>query len=149
MNTTIIKENNISPKTIEGSFEDFIIKFHHAIITAIRTEALKYNFNMSQIEVLHYVIDKKNPTMKDIANHLRIKPPSVTPIVEFLMEKKLLKRVLDKNDNRISRVTITGKACKMFSKVKEKKTSMIKKMFQDLGIKDKKELMRILSLLNK
>ena len=123
--------------------------FHRNIIDAIRTEAYKFNSSVPQIEVLHCVVDKKNPTMKDIAEYLKVKPPSVTSVVESLFEKGLLKKIVDKKDNRITRVIVTQKALKMFLKIKNKKGIVIKKMFQELSPKDKKEFKKILLILSK
>ena len=134
---------------LENGFEGFVRKFHRRIINTVHDEACNLSLSISQVEVLRYVIDNKNPTMKDIASYLNIKPPSVTSIVEFLLQGKLLKKVVDKTDNRVTRVIITDKAYKTFLKVKNKKRLVIQRMFQSLSLKDKKEFIRILTILNK
>ncbi len=125
------------------------MSIHRAIFNAIKDEALNFNYNISQMEVLRYIAISKNPTMKDIAKHLDIKPPSVTTIVNFLTNDGLLKKEIDKDDNRITRIVPTVKAKKLFKRVKTKKVSAIDKMFSVLNNKDKSELIRILSKLNK
>ena len=136
------QENNI-----ENTVEEFMTMFHHKIKKEFRIEAIKFNFTISQIEVLHYVIKNKNPIMRDIADYLKITPPSVTTIIEFLTKKKLLKREIDKKDKRIVRIIATQKAIKTFEYFKNKRIRMIKEILSKLSVKDKNELVRILSLL--
>lgn len=136
------QENNI-----ENTVEEFMTMFHHKIKKEFRIEAIKFNFTISQIEVLHYVIKNKNPIMRDIADYLKITPPSVTTIIEFLTKKKLLKREIDKKDKRIVRIIATQKAIKTFEYFKNKRIKMIKEILSILSIKDKNELVRILSLI--
>ena len=140
-----MKTKNIN---IENQFEIFIMELHNKISHEIRERAMKFNFTFSQIEVLRYVICEKNPTMKEIANHLHITPPSVTVIIEFLTLKGLVKREIDKGDHRVVRIVITSKATSIFNSIKEKKLEIIKKILSKLNEDDKNEFMRILTVLN-
>jgi DNA-binding MarR family transcriptional regulator len=140
------RENSLK---LEKEFEDSIISFHYRMINEFRNRAKEFGFPFSQLEVLHYVVEKVNPTMKEIAEHLQIKPPSVTSIVEMLCKKKLLKRVISKKDKRVVRITFTSKIWEFFNSIKDKKISILKDIFSELNSKDKKELTRIINVLNK
>ena len=133
---------------IENQLEIFIMELHNKISRELREKAMKFNFTFSQMEVLRYVIFEKNPTMKEIANHLHITPPSVTVIVEFLTLKGLVKREIDKDDHRVVRIVITSKATSIFNSIKEKKLKIIKDILSKLNKNDKDEFMRILTVLN-
>lgn len=135
--------------SLENYLETFIVDLHNNMMHELREKAMKFNFTFSQKEVLRYVINKKNPTMKDIANYLHITPPSVTVIIEFLNKKGLLKRVADKSDQRIIRIIITPKALKIFNTLKNKKLEIFKKILLRLNNKEKEEFIRILTILNK
>ena len=140
--------NNQNNNKTEGKIEDLMMMFQHRIMSELRSEAIKLNLTISQIEVLHYIDKHKNPIMRDIANHLHITPPSVTAIIESLVDKNLLKREFDKKDRRIVRIVGTAKAIKTFTFFKNKKLLIIRNIFSGLNKKDEMELVRILSLVN-
>jgi DNA-binding MarR family transcriptional regulator len=130
-------------------FEDAIIAFHYKIADELRTEALQLKFTPSQLEVIRYVAEKENPTMKDIARHLRITAPSVTTIINLLHKKELLKREFDPGDRRVVRIVLAPKAWKFFSVMKDKKLMILKNIFSKLDRDDKRELIRMLLVLIK
>ena len=134
---------------LEREFEDSIIAVHYQIVNELRKRSREFGLSVSQMEVLHFVIENKNPTMKEIAEHLQIKPPSVTTIVEALCKKKLLKRGVSKKDKRITRITFTENIWKFFKSLKSKKILILKGIFSRLNSKEKKELIRIINILNK
>ncbi len=134
---------------LEKEFEDSIISFHYIMVGELRKKSKEFGFSVSQMEVLHFVVEKGSTTMKEIAEHLRIKPPSATAIVETLCKKKLLKREISKKDKRITRVLFTENIWKFFKSFKSKKILVLKSIFSTLGDKDKKELIRIINVLNK
>jgi DNA-binding MarR family transcriptional regulator len=68
------------------------------------------------LHTLKFVAEKKDPTMKEIADHLTITPPSVTAIIEPLVEARYLLRDLDKTDRRIIRLSITEKGTELLKK---------------------------------
>ena len=137
--------NNITEK----DFEEVLINFHHKLIEVLKKEAGSLNCTISQLEVIRYVVEKEDPTMKDIALHLKLKPPSVTVIIEFLQANNFIKREFDKEDRRIVRIKATTKSKKLFASMKDKKLLALKNMFIKLEEKDKKELIRIMSNLTK
>ncbi len=137
-----------NPHALEDRFEKFISTFHGAILGTIRREAFKCHLNMSQVEVLRYVTERGNPTMKEVAEYIHIKPPSVTSIVESLSKSGLLHRQPDKKDSRIVRVSITPKASRVIANMREKKKEEIKKMFAKLPQSDRGEFARILQVLD-
>ena len=134
---------------LEKEFEDSIISFHYKMINEFRKKSKEFGLSVSQMEVLHFVVEKINPTMKDIAEHLQIKPPSATAIVETLCRKKLLKRQISQKDKRITRVSFTKNIWKFFGSLKNKKILILKSIFSGLNNKEKKELIRIINILNK
>ena len=133
----------------EKEFEDSIILFHHKMTNELRKKSKEFGLSVSQIEVLHFVVEKVNPTMKEIADYLEIKPPSATTIVETLCKKKLLKREISEKDKRIIRISFTENIWKFFKSVKNKKILILKSIFSKLEDKEKEELIRIIKILNK
>jgi len=146
--TNNTKKGN-STISLEKEFEDSMISFHYRMISEFRKKSKDFGFTVSHIEVLHYVIEKVNPTMKDIAEHLKIKPPSVTTIIEKLCKKKLLKKEIGDKDKRVARVSVTPNIWKVINSIKGQRILILKDMFCRLNDKDKSELIRIINILNK
>ncbi|MEI7765489.1 MAG: MarR family transcriptional regulator [bacterium] len=134
---------------LEKEFEDSIISFHYRLVSELRKKSKEFGLSLSQMEVLHFVVEKINPTMKDIAEHLQIKPPSATTIVETLCKMKLLKREISREDKRIIRISFTENIWKFFKSIKNKKFLILKSIFSTLADDDKLELIRIIKILNK
>lgn len=134
---------------LEKDLENSILSFHHKLIDEMCKQAKQLKLTSSQLEVLHCVGEKGDPTMKDIAKKLHITPPSVTNIVEPLCDKGFLKREFSKNDRRIVRIVITPKALKLFSTFKNSKLAILKNLFLKLNSEDKKELIKIINIIIK
>jgi DNA-binding MarR family transcriptional regulator len=136
--------------TIEKDLENAILSFHHKLTDEMYKQAKKFKLTPSQLEVLHYVAEEGNPTMKEIASKLHITPPSVTTIVEPLCQKNFIKREINGKDRRIIRITITHKTFKLFSLlIKNKKLVMLRNLFLKLNDKEKKELIKIINIIIK
>ncbi|HTX87054.1 MAG TPA: MarR family transcriptional regulator [Candidatus Nanoarchaeia archaeon] len=58
---------------------------------------------------LKFVAEKKNPTMKELADQFSITPPSVTGLIDSLVAERYLLRDFDRDDRRLIRLSITEK----------------------------------------
>lgn len=135
---------NINNNSIEKQFESIIISFHYKLVKEFQKEALRFGLTPSQLEVLRYVGEEGDPTMRQIAEHLNIKPPSVTTMIEDLCKRKLLKKIEDRRDKRITRIIFFPKI-KRSSFFREKRLQIFKRMFASLSNEDKKKLIIIIT----
>jgi DNA-binding MarR family transcriptional regulator len=103
----------------------------------------------SEVEALLFLKEAKIATMKAIADHLEIKPSSITPVIDKLFHKKLLHRVADKKDRRIIYISLTKNGSKGIENKRKQLHKNIKKMFSELSEKDKKNLTRIFQKITK
>ena len=103
----------------------------------------------SEIEVLLFLEENGTSTMKTVSDHLRIKPSSVTPVIEKLFKKDILKRIADKKDRRIVYISLTKKGIKEIIKKHKQIQKDIKNIFEELGEKNKQELIKILNIILK
>ena len=65
---------------------------------------------------LKFVAEAGKPTMKELADHFGITPPSATAMIEPLAENRFLVRDYDNHDRRIVRLSITDKGKKIMAK---------------------------------
>jgi len=65
---------------------------------------------------LKFVSENKNPTMKDLADQFGITPPSVTALIDPLVESRYLLRELDSKDRRLVRLMISDNGQQVLKK---------------------------------
>lgn len=134
-------------KSSESSLEEILFGFRRKLLESSRKEAEGLKCPISQIDTLAYIAEKGNPSMKDIATHLGITPPSATAIVEMMQKKKFITRVASNNDRRTIQITLTPKAWKFFKSLHERKFAIFAKMLSKLKASERKEFIRILTKL--
>jgi DNA-binding MarR family transcriptional regulator len=115
----------------------------------LRKEAQDLRCPISQIDTLAYIVEKGNPSMKEIANYLNVTPPSATAIIETMQKKKLVTRIVNDKDRRTIRVALTPKAWKFFKSFHERKFTIFKKMISKLQKNEQRQLIKILNILIK
>ncbi len=105
-------------------------------------------FSVLRLEVLHYVSEKKNPLMKEVANYFCITPPSATSLVNPLIKSRMLKRVSDKSDRRAIRLFITPKGVRKLKDGFGKIQNSMRKILVRLNKKEQENLIKILKKLS-
>lgn len=83
-----------------------------AVMDAIRGDAqreLPESCSFMHVKALDFIARSKGPSMRDIAEHLKITSPGATMVVDKLVEGKELDRRADPDDRRIVRLDITAK----------------------------------------
>ena len=106
-------------------------------------------FSFLQLEVLNYVLENKEPLMKDVANFLCITPASATSLINRLVKAGMLKRYFDKNDRRIIRLFITAKGKKALNREFRKSSLRLRKILTKLNQREQENLIRIFQKLQK
>jgi DNA-binding MarR family transcriptional regulator len=95
-------------------------------------------------EILRYIDSKETPTMRNVAEYLHIKAPSVTSIVIRLEREGLVARIKEKNDRRVVRISLTKKGVARMHKYVSESSQAMEKVFSKMRSKDVEELARIL-----
>ena len=132
---------------MKTSLGDLLLLFRRKIIESIKKDGLKHDLTFSQMEILHFVGLAGKKTMKNIAEYLKITPPSATALIEEMEEKDLVKRIHDKKDHRVVFIVLSEKTKKLFVSICRRKESIFKNMISKLDQKDKKTLERIIKIL--
>jgi DNA-binding MarR family transcriptional regulator len=130
-----------------NSLSDLIFIFRKNILKSIKKEGFKHDLTFSQVEVLGFVGSYGKETMKNIADHLGVTPPSATEIVSEMEKKSLVKRIDDKKDRRIVFIVLTPVAKKLSVSLCKKKEFILKKMLSKLSKKDRENFERIIRIL--
>jgi DNA-binding MarR family transcriptional regulator len=126
-----------------------IIKSKRLIQERVRSIEKTGRFSLSQIEILRYVSENKQPLMKDVADYLNITPPSATALIDSLVSQGYLKRIPDKKDRRIVKLTETLKGKKTLDDGMKVMKKGMKETFSKLSEKEINTLITIHSKLAK
>lgn len=84
---------------------------------------------MMEFETLKYVKDAGKPHMREVAKMFHVTPPAATLMIDGLVKAKLLERVLDPDDRRSVRVSLTPKGKQLLERGIAKKIREMKKHF--------------------
>ena len=106
-------------------------------------------FSFLQLETLRYVVEKDNPSMKDIADYLCITPPSATSLINSLVKTKQLERIHDKDDRRFVRLVVTSKGKAALASGFKKITTRMRRVLSNLNAKERSDLFKILEKLSR
>lgn len=132
-------------KPKEITLDTALLNLRRAMTDALKDQAEKLGQSVAHIEVLKYVFEAGDPTMKSLATHLKITPPSTSTLVEGLVEKGFLERILDSKDRRTIRIKLTTKSHKLFATLHKSKISIFNEILSRLNSEDKKQLAHLLN----
>lgn len=129
--------------------QDLLGVFKRTMGELYKKETRALQCSLSHLEVMHYIAEKGSPSMKDIAAYLQITPPSVTSIIETMVEHGLVKRDTGSGDRRTIRVMLTPKAIKLTVTLQKKKKNMLTVLLKKLSTEQKQQLSDIIKTLVK
>jgi len=89
------------------------------------------------------------PTLGDLAKAEQIQPPSVTRLVQSLVDASLCTRTVDENDRRAQRVQLTTQGRKELQSIRRKKTVWLSSRLEALSTADQKKAAELATLLEK
>ncbi len=125
-----------------------LVKLMFAMKRVLHERLGRRNFRLDpstlpRLAVLGYVREQGNPTMKELAEFLRIMPPSVTALTDGLVAAKFLERHADPGDRRSIRVRLTPKGKKFVEERFRAVDGEMSKMFARLTSKEQDTLIRL------
>ncbi len=134
-----------SRNTKEITLEDALLNLRRTMTEALKDEAKRLGQSLAHFEVLKFVLETGNPSMKSLAAHLRITPPSASALVDGLVTKGFLERVSSSRDRRTVSIKLTPKSHKLFTSLRKSKIFIFNKMLRKLGLAEKKQLAILLA----
>ena len=99
------------------------------------------------LETLRFIQERENPTMSDVADYLKIAPPSATALVNGLFKEGIIERTADPTDRRIVRLSLSVKGKDFIKQAMRQREKAFAQVTASLSIKDCKELVRILKII--
>jgi DNA-binding MarR family transcriptional regulator len=103
------------------------------------------------IETLRFIQEKEKagqiPAMTDIADYLKIAPPSATALINIFVKEGMIERTTDRDDRRRVRLTISAKGEQLLEDTMQKRTQAFARVISSLSDEDCTELSRILTII--
>jgi|WetSurMetagenome_2_1015567.scaffolds.fasta_scaffold731987_2 DNA-binding MarR family transcriptional regulator len=104
------------PKEKIDNLSNLILEVGRKIKERHKEENVKSPITHLCLGALKFVADAGKPTMKELADHFGITPPSATAMIEPLADSRFLIRDYDERDRRNIRLSITDKGKKVLEK---------------------------------
>lgn len=101
------------------------------------------DLGISHILVLSHLKENGKSRLSDIARNLGLTPSTLTHLSEKLVKKKLVLRITDENDRRISYLSITDKGIDMIHRAYECGHALRRNLYERLADEERAQLLRI------
>ncbi len=103
----------------------------------------------SQLSALA-TIDRLGPlTLKDVAGHEGVRPPTMTRIVARLEEDGLVSREVDSADRRVARVAVTAEGRRVLQRSRTRKAAFLARQLRSFEPREKATLEEAMRLLER
>jgi DNA-binding MarR family transcriptional regulator len=103
----------------------------------------------AQASMLATIEKLVKPTLGDLAKAEQIQPPSVTRLVQSLVDASLCSRTVDEHDRRAHRVELTAQGRKELQSIRRKKTVWLSSRLEELTTPEQKKAAELATLLEK
>lgn len=113
---------------------DAIVDLVHAIRAqqAGNSPWLDLDLTMAQLKALIIVVETGALPSRGLADRLSISAPAVTPLVDRLIDQKLVRREDDPNDRRVVLIKPTARAVSLQHKLMEMNRSLVARVVDEL-----------------
>lgn len=105
--------------------------------------------SLLQVETLRFVEEKKDPSMKQVADFLAIAAPSATSLVDDMVNRGYLDRSADEKDRRKVRLSVSKKGKTTLATHLRGKMTHMRKSLARLSEEERAQLARILTKLSR
>lgn len=106
-------------------------------------------YRQSELVVLMCIYKSKSELkISDISNQLQVKLPTITQVVNKLVDKNLVEKKLDETDRRIVRIILTKKGYKLSKETSDKFVTRYHALVNYLGEDDSEQFLRIMKKVN-
>lgn len=120
--------------TTQAHVVDAIVALIHTL-RALHTDAtpwLDLDLTMAQLKALMVVVQTGGVASRGLADRLSISAPAVTPLVDRLVDQKLVRREDDPSDRRVVLIRPTARAMSLYEKLMETSRTIVAPVVNEL-----------------
>jgi DNA-binding MarR family transcriptional regulator len=105
--------------------------------------------SMPQVETLHFVAEGDCPTMRQLADYLKIQAPSATALVAELVRAGLLRRKTEGADRRRITLALTPRGKKLFDETLRTRKRVVAGVLSGLTSRERVQFDHLLTVIIK
>ena len=105
-------------KEMENSIQSLFMEITHQYFVKNFHQLSQWGIHPGQLPMLWLLGTKEGLSQKEIAERLKVKPPTVTMTIRRLEKMNLLSRQQDEKDQRVSRIYLTDEGKECFEKIR-------------------------------
>jgi len=94
---------------VDEDLRDSLVQVSFAVIAALSRVAAEQDLSLTQLRVLGILRDRQ-PTMAELASHLGLERSTVSGLIDRAVQRELVQKDADPTDGRSVRVSLTGRA---------------------------------------
>ena len=136
-------------KTIRPSLTLALLQAREATMTYFRPALNEIGLTEQQWRVIRILYQYEELESNQLADFACILKPSLTGILNRMIEQKLILKRKDVNDQRINLITLTGEGKACFEQQAVKIEASYKKIQEQYGVEKMQQLMTMLNDLSK
>lgn len=99
------------------------------------------------LETLRFIAENGAPQMSEIAEYLKVTPPTATALIEALVQERYLARARDTKDRRRVLLSVTKKGETRLKEAVASRERAFRRVIAPLSVKDRAEFARILGII--
>ncbi|HTA56710.1 MAG TPA: MarR family transcriptional regulator [Candidatus Baltobacteraceae bacterium] len=111
------------------------------VLRLVRTEDAQAGIGPAQLSALSVLVFAGEKTVGELATLEQVQPPTMSRIVDGLVQKKLVERVSSANDRRTVQISATPAGRKLLLAGRDRRVRALAKRFDDLSKKEVETLL--------
>ena len=133
--------------TITDKLAEKIFEISRSLKGSMSLKTSLVHLSILQIQTLDFLSKNEFVQMSEIADYFHIETPSATVLLNKLHDLELVHRQADPKDRRLVRIGLTDEGKLLLKEATKERNNKIEKMLSLLSDEDKKELLRILNII--
>ena len=126
-----------------------LFRAHNRIESLIREDVRCHGLNISEFGTLEVLYHKGPLPVQTIKNKVLIASSSMSYVIERLMDKDLITKIVDSKDNRIHHVHLSSKGKELMDEIYPKHVQTLRQTLDKLTEEEEKQLHSLLKKLGK
>jgi len=133
--------------TVKNDFST-LFRSTHSKMSRLYTRVLsRLDLSLPQYAILNLLSAQDSMSMTQISRALGITKPAVTNLVDRLENRKLVRRVADTKDRRVSRLAISAKAKGIVQAIQGQTIGLCENAFEKLSASEARTMVRFHEIL--
>ncbi|CAH0267070.1 putative HTH-type transcriptional regulator YusO [Peribacillus simplex] len=108
---------------------------------------VKYDLTSVQYRALQLIVLNESIAVKDVSNHLKIKPAAGTALIDRLERKKMIKRVHSEDDRRVVFIQSTESGMESYHSINKSLAKIFRDYYSVLNEEETERLKQIVGKL--